>query len=131
MDGNTTGKFLKDVEAGLRDEELMTKYGLQGAAFYKHKAAAKDLLAREKSSPENSKRRIKARQLLHDNRAHMDDQALMEKYHVTKRQLQNLFRKLIEAGLMTPQQLADHLRVTTSQVTEAFVEMGKTVKELD
>ncbi len=131
MDANTTEEFLKDVEAGVRDEELMTKYGLRRAAFYKHKAAAKDFLKKKKSASEKPKLRINARRFLIDVRAHMDDQALMEKYHVTQRQLQSLFRQLIEAGLMSALELANRLKVTKSQVMEAFVETGKAIKELD
>jgi hypothetical protein len=131
LDANTAGKFIKDMEAGLRDEELMEKHGFQGDTFYRYKAAAMDFLAKEKSSSEKTKRSIKARQFLHDVSDDMEDQALMEKYRVTQRQLQSLFRQLIHAGLMTPLELANRLKVTKSQVTEAFVEMGKAVKELD
>jgi hypothetical protein len=126
-----TGEFIKDVYAGLRDEDLMTKYGLPRAAFYHHKAAVKDYLAREKSASEKHKLRINARQFLHNVRAHMDDQALMEKYHINQRQLQSLLRQLIQAGLMSALELANRLKVTRSQVTEAFAEMGKAIRELD
>lgn len=131
MDAHTSDEFIKDVKAGVRDEALMTKYGLRGDAFYKHKAAAKDFLEKKKSASENPKLRINARRFLNDVRAHMDDQALMEKYHITQRQLQSLFRQLIEAGLMSTSELANRLKVTKSQVMEAFVEMGKAIKELD
>jgi len=127
----TIEEFIKDVDAGLRDEDLMTKYGLSRSAFYKYKAAAKDILAKEKSASEKHKLRINARQFLHDVKAHMDDQALMEKYHITQRQLQSLLRQLIQAGLMSALELANRLKVTQSQVTEAFEEMGKAIKELD
>lgn len=126
-----TEEFIKDVEAGVRDESLMTKYGLSGATFYRYKAAAKDYLAKERAASEKSKLKINAQRFLYDVKAHMDDQALMEKYHITQRQLQSLFRQLIETGLMSPLELANRLKVTQSQVTEAFVEMGKAIKELD
>ena len=109
----------------------MKKYGLQGDAFYRHKAAALDVLAKQKVATEKAKVKINGRKFLYDIKAGMDDEALMEKYKVSKRQLQSLFRQLIESDLTTPLELANRLRVTTSQVTEAFVEMGKGVKELD
>jgi hypothetical protein len=131
LDANTSDQFITDVKAGVPDEELMDKYGLQGDAFYRHKAAALDFLAKQKSAPEKAKVTISGRKFLSDVKAHLDDEALMEKYHVNQRQLQSLFRQLIEADLISPLELANRLRVTTSQVTEAFVEMGKAIKELD
>ncbi|MGO9120704.1 MAG: hypothetical protein ACLQPD_24210 [Desulfomonilaceae bacterium] len=131
MDADTSNRFITDVKAGVPDEELMKKYGLQGDAFYRHKAAALDILAEHKAATEKAKVKINGRKFLYDIKAGMDDEALMEKYKVSKRQLQSLFRQLIESDLTTPLELANRLRVTTSQVTEAFVEMGKAVKELD
>jgi len=128
---STREEFIKDVEAGIRDEELMIKYGLPRDTFYRYKAIVRDYLAREKTTSERPKRRIDARPFLEDVKAYMDDQALMEKYGLTQRQLQKLFRQLIEAGLMSPLELANRLKVTQSQVAEAFVEMGKAIDELD
>jgi DNA-binding MarR family transcriptional regulator len=64
--------------------------------------------------------KISASQVLNDIRAGMDDQSLMEKYHITYRQLQTLFRKIIQAGYVKPLELAHRLCVTESQVTDAL-----------
>ena len=39
--------------------------------------------------------------------------------------------QIIKSGLMGPLELGNRLAMTTSQVSEAFVEMGKAVRELD
>ena len=131
MATNITREFINDVEAGVQDKDLMRKYKIPRGSFHRYKAVAKDFLAREKSALEKATQKISARRFLHDVKAYMDDEALMEKYHVTQRQLQSLFRQLIEAGLITPLEIANRLKVTQSQVTEAFVEMGKAIKEID
>ncbi|MGB6068398.1 MAG: hypothetical protein WBG50_26610 [Desulfomonilaceae bacterium] len=131
VDKTTAQQLVEDIEAGFGDADLMKGYGLTPVVFYKYKAAVRDSEAREKATSQTPKLRINARRFLHDVKAYMDDQALMEKYGVTQRQLQSLFRQLIEAGLMSPLELANRLKVTQSQVTEAFVEMGKAIEELD
>ena len=61
----------------------------------------------------------------------MGDDELIVKYFLTRRGLQSALRQLIKLGLATPQELSNRLSITTSQVREAFVEMGKAIKELD
>ena len=56
---------------------------------------------------------------------------LMVKYNLLPRHLQSAFRQIINAGLITPLELSNRLKITKSQVREAFVEMGKAIKELD
>jgi hypothetical protein len=109
----------------------MTKCGLSRPTFYKYKAAVKDFLARREATSQKPKLRINARQFLQDVKAHIDVPTLMEKYRVTLRQLQCLFRQLIQAGLTSPLEIANRLKVTKSQVTEAFVEMGRAIEELN
>jgi hypothetical protein len=75
--------------------------------------------------------RISSREVLDDLRAGMDDAGLMEKYALTYRQLQRLFRKLILAELISPLELAERLCVTESQITETMEEMKKTLNETD
>lgn len=127
---NQTLQFLKDIVAGLSDEELREKYNLSGKKFYLYKAAAMDYLAKQRAQ-RAGKRKISAKQILADINAAMDDESLMIKYDLTQRQLQTLFRQIISAGLATPMQLSRRLSITKSQVSEAFVEMGTAIKELD
>lgn len=47
-----------------------------------------------------SQREVSAREILKDVRAGMDDTRLMEKYRLSSTALQNLFQKLVEAGLL-------------------------------
>lgn len=124
-------QLVEDIDSGVADTDLRKKYGLPPEVFYKYKAAVKDSLAKKKTASERAKLSINAREFLDDFRAHMDDQSLMVKYNLTQRQLQSVFRQLIHEGLVTPLEVAARLKVTTSQVTEAFVEMGKATKKLN
>jgi hypothetical protein len=90
-----------------------------------------DIIAKKSVSREAQGRRISARQILSDLRSGVDDEGLMTKYDLVPRQLQSVYRQLISAGLMTPMELSNRLSITKSQVREAFVEMGKAIRELD
>lgn len=123
--------FLADVKAGLSDAALKEKYGLSRAKFYLYKAAALDIIAMEREACSKPKRKISGKKFVNDIRSGMDDEFLMIRYNLTTRELQSCFRQIIKSGLMGPLELGDRLAMTTSQVTEAFVEMGKAVRELD
>jgi hypothetical protein len=127
----TTARFLRDIKEGLSDELLQRKYNLTGKKFYLYKAAALDFLAKQKAERSLTKRRISAKQVLNDITSGIDDEGLMTKYNLSARQLQSIFRQIISAGLATPMELSDRLSITKSQVTEAFEEVGKAVRELD
>jgi len=123
--------FLADVKTGLSDAALQEKYGLSRAKFYFCKAAALDIMARERRNCGRLKRKIDGRNFIKDIRSGMDGESLMSKYDLTPRELQSCFRQIIKSGLMGPLELGNRLAMTTSQVREAFVEMGKAVRELD
>jgi|GEM_PF-1809738 len=74
---------------------------------------------------------ISAQEVLNDLTSGLDDQGFMIKYELNYRQLQRLFRKMIQAGYVSPLELAERLCVTQSQVTEAFDVVKSAVKELD
>lgn len=75
--------------------------------------------------------RISANEVLTDLRSGIDDDTLMAKYSLNFRQLQRLFRKLIQGGFISPLELAQRLCVTKSQVTDAIEEAERAAKELD
>jgi len=75
--------------------------------------------------------RISASEVLNDLKSGLDDQGLMIKYGLTFRQLQRLFRKLIQGGFISPLQLAERLCVTKSQVTETIELVDRAIRELD
>jgi hypothetical protein len=124
-------EFVADVRAGMGDEALQRKYVIARTKFYLYKATALDIIAKERSKNPTAKIRINATEFLDDIRSGMDDEALMIKYNLIPRNLQTAFRKMIEKGLITPLELCNRLKVTKSQVREAFLEMGKAIKELD
>lgn len=123
--------FLTDMEAGLSDQELKEKYNIYGRDFLIFKSAARDYLRKQKLDSTPPTRTIGAGRFLKDIRSGLDDEELMEKYRLSPRQLQGLFRELIEAGLVTPMELSSRLSITKSQVREAFEEMESAVNELD
>jgi hypothetical protein len=126
-----SGEFVRDVRVGLSDAELQRKYGLPSNEFYLYKATALDIIAKKLAQESKNRIKINAKQFLVDIWSGMEDEALMVKYNLLPRHLQSAFRQIISAGLITPLELANRLKITKSQVQEAFVEMGKAVKELD
>ena len=52
------------------------------------------------------KRTIKAKDVVHDIRAHMTDAQLMEKYHLSARGLQSVLKKLVRHNLVSESDLA-------------------------
>ncbi len=124
-------EFVEDVRIGMSDVALQRKYAISTRKFYLYKATALDIIAKEKAQGSKSRIKINASQFLDDIRSGMDDDTLMAKYNLIPRNLQTAFRKVIEKGLITPLELCNRLKVTKSQVREAFLEMGKAIRELD
>ena len=128
--GKTAEDFIKDVASGMTDEDLQKKYRVSGRKFTLYKATALDIIAKNRRN-NPSKRKLKAKEFLKDVKGGMGDNELMGKYLLTRRALQSALRQLIELRLATPLELSNRLSITKSQVREAFVEMGKAIKELD
>ena len=126
-----TREFVTDVLAGMSDAELQEKHRLSGNDFYAYKATVLDFIAKKHSQTTGRRIEISATQFLADLRSGLDDEALMIKYGLLPRQLQRAFRKMIKAGHITALEISGRLEITKSQVTKAFVEMGKAIKELD
>lgn len=125
-------QFIQDVKVGMSDEDLTKKYGLSGKMLILHKMAAKDRIDRMAEREAGNKlRSISAKQLLSDLRAGLDNDELMLRHELSPRQLQQALRQIIAAKLMTPIELANRLSITKSQVTEAFQEVEKAMKELE
>jgi hypothetical protein len=126
-----TREFVQDVRDGLNDTALQSKYRLPSNKFYLYKATVLDLIAKQDAQKSKNKIEIRAKQFLVDIWSGMDDEQLMAKYNLLPRHLQSAFRQMINTGLITPLELSNRLKITKSQVREAFVEMGKAIKELD
>ncbi|HMK34928.1 MAG TPA: hypothetical protein VK463_07680 [Desulfomonilaceae bacterium] len=130
-EGTRAHEFVQDVKAGMNDAALQTKYGLSSKKFYFYKATAMDIIAKQQQENAKSRRKISAKKVLGDIRSGMEDDQLMTKYDLSPRQLQTVLRQIINAGLATPMEMSGRLSITKSQVREAFVEMGKAIRELD
>jgi len=74
---------------------------------------------------------ISAQEVLNDLKSGLDDQGFMIKYKLSYRQLQRLFRKMIQAGVVSPMELAQRLCITDSQVTEVLRQTKDAIGELD
>jgi hypothetical protein len=124
-------EFVADVKSGVGDSGLQQKYGLPGRKFFLYKASALDIIAKEKMIEFRQKRTISPYRVLADMESGMGDEELMAKYDLNRREFQSVLRQIIEAGLASALQLSGRLSITGSQVREAFVEMGKAIRELD
>ncbi len=131
MSRDEVRRFFEDVKAGMSDDALREKYSLSGNEFLVAKASVLDYLKSIRDKNARPSRQISAKGFLNDVTSGVDDETLMRKYRLTQRELQSLFRQLIDAGLVTAMEIANRLEITKSQVAEAFVEMGKAIEELD
>jgi hypothetical protein len=113
-------QFAQDLRNGLSDEGLKEKYGLSDRTLVVHRMAVEGRRKQPKADDARPTRKVSALELVSDVRSGMDESAMMQKYSLTSRELQKLFRKIISAGLMSAQELADRLKITESQLTEVF-----------
>ncbi|AFM24492.1 hypothetical protein [Desulfomonile tiedjei] len=67
-----------------------------------------------------AKRKIRAKDMVHDIREGLSDSQLIEKYGLTSRGLQYIFRKLVQTGLMTDLEFFERSKLTESEVFRAF-----------
>jgi len=78
-----------------------------------------------------TKVRIKAQEFVADLRSGLDDAALMRKYGLSEVGLGRVFDKLIDADIVTLDELWNRSMVSESQITKAFVEAQQAIDELD
>ncbi|MFH0823880.1 MAG: hypothetical protein V2B18_14110, partial [Pseudomonadota bacterium] len=124
--------FVMDFRRGMSDTDLAEKYDLSQRRLGVYKAAARQYIYEKKKACAQPPRvRVNSGKVLEDINSGIDNAGLQEKYNLTERQLQVVFRKMIQAGLVTPMQLASRLRITQSQVTEAFVDAGITMDDVE
>lgn len=69
-----------------------------------------------------AKKKIRARDIVEDIQAGMDDTSLMAKYELNPTMLEKILRQLLEADLITHYQLYERLELSESQVTRAFIQ---------
>jgi len=77
------------------------------------------------------KRKINAKQIAADVHAGMGDTMLMQKYDLSAKQLEGVLRKLLHFDLITDMQLYERTSLSDTQITKAFVESEKAIRELD
>jgi competence protein ComGC len=66
-----------------------------------------------------AKRTINAKEILADIKAGMNDASLMEKYELSEKSLQSVFKKLIDAGHLKQKQAEpEQIQSETEQATE-------------
>jgi hypothetical protein len=77
------------------------------------------------------KKRIIAGEFVADLRAGMDDAGLMEKYGLSDSELGKVFDKLIDADLITLDELWKRSLLSDTQITKAYVEAQTAIDELN
>lgn len=70
----------------------------------------------------NSKRKIKAKKIARDVGAGLGDHELMAKYHLTRHALEEVLKRLVDAGWISEMQLYERTTLTDSAITKAFME---------
>jgi hypothetical protein len=76
-------------------------------------------------------RTISVRLFLNDVKHGMTDEALMSKYSLNPRQLEFMYQRLVDANLMTVEQLYERVGMYGSAITKAFAEVYNSMTELD
>ncbi|MBI5248937.1 MAG: hypothetical protein HY912_05530 [Desulfomonile tiedjei] len=128
---NRVEEFMADIKAGMTDANLQRKYSLSSEKFASYRSMAVGIIARDQVRDSKVKRKVNAHQLLADMRSGMDDDSIMAKYDLTPRGLQSFFRKAIKAGLATALEISRRLSNTEIKTKETFMQMGKSIRELD
>lgn len=77
------------------------------------------------------KRRVKAKHLVSDIEKGISDDAIMNKYNLTPRQLEYLLQRLVETGAIQEMKLWERTSLSSTQVTKAFVDVQRSISELD
>lgn len=67
-----------------------------------------------------AKRKLSARQVITDLRAGLSNDELMEKYNISPESLRYVFKRLVEARLMTELQYYQRMDLTESDLFRAF-----------
>jgi hypothetical protein len=76
------------------------------------------------------KRTINAKMVATDVHAGIGDTLLMKKYQLSAKQLEGVLRKLVDADLISHLQLYERTSLSDTQITKAFVETQRAVREL-
>jgi len=76
-------------------------------------------------------RTIRASDLVKDVESGLNDFAMMERYGITAKQLEYLLHRLVDAGLVTTEQLHARMKMAETAVTKAFVSIHESIEELE
>jgi uncharacterized protein (DUF433 family) len=137
--------FVTDIRAGVRDSDLMKKYNI---SFQELKSAFSKLVkkglldSRElagrlgkaaivRKPKRRAIARIRAQDFVEDVQLGLDDANLMFKYHLTPRQLERVFGKLVETGIFTETQLYDRSVAADTLTTSVMMQAQTAMEELN
>jgi hypothetical protein len=77
------------------------------------------------------RRTVRAQDFIRDLDIGVGDSDLMLKYGLSPQQLELFFKKLLDAGLITVEQLYGRTSISGTSITKAFVEVYQSLQELD
>jgi hypothetical protein len=75
-------------------------------------------------------KKIHAKSVAADVHAGMGDTALMVKYDLSAKQLEQVLRRMVDAGLIDHMQLYERTRLSDSLITRIFLERWRASREL-
>lgn len=76
-------------------------------------------------------RKIRASDLLKDVQAGLNDFQIMAKHGINAKQLEYLFHKMTEAGLITKRELELRTSMSETSITKAFVDVQQSIDSLE
>jgi uncharacterized protein (DUF433 family) len=108
LDEQRARHILRDVRAGLDDSEIMEKYGISSVDLQnllKQFVTAGLLRQGARTSASRPKRSINVKEILQDISMGLSNDQLMEKYRLSPAMLQKVCKKLLDARVVTRDQL--------------------------
>jgi len=112
---------VEDIRAGLDDRALMEKYKLSEKGLrnlFDELAYLGFITREERREIKPPKRKISASDFVDDIRSGMSQVALMEKYGLSSRGLVSAYRKLVDAGILEPEEAPENLERDEVEVVE-------------
>lgn len=103
---------VKDIRAGWEDQALMEKYGLSAKGLqnlFDELAYLGFITLAEHREVKPMKRKISAAQFVDDIRAGLPHDAMAEKYSLSAKGLISAYRKLVDAGILGPDEFPSDL----------------------
>ncbi|MEW6348384.1 MAG: hypothetical protein AB1646_04940 [Thermodesulfobacteriota bacterium] len=125
----TVTKAFVDTQKSV--EELDEDYPGRPSTSRSFRVFPHPLAPAKKQASSQPRKTIRTHDIVNDLEAGVDDSALMDKYGLSPQQLELIFKKLLDAGLITVEQLYGRTSISGTAITKAFVDVYQSLAELD